>query len=79
MARNEVYRIVYHRRDESPVITHPGAAVDEGACDLQHVCVLSQLQAVPLQLLLVPRHLTQLHLQPLELLLQTTSHSDITQ
>ena len=62
------------RTSECPIITHPGAAVDEGACDLQHVCVLSQLQAVSLQLLLVPRHLAQLHLQPLELLLQGTPH-----
>lgn len=61
--------------------THPGAAVDEGACDPQHVRVLGELQQVPLQLLLVLGHLAQLHFQPLQLLLNTTrsvsSHSTI--
>lgn len=38
--------------------------------DLQHVRVLFELQQVPLQLLLVPGHLAELHLQPLKLLLK---------
>lgn len=54
------------------VHTYPGAAVYEGARDLQHVRVLGELQQVPLQLLLVAGHLAELHLQPLELLLNGT-------
>lgn len=50
-------------------LTHPGAAVDEGLSDLQHVCVFGELQEIPLKLFLVFRHLTELHLQPLKLLL----------
>lgn len=50
--------------------THPGAAVHKGPRDLQHVRVLFELQEVPLQLLLVPGHLAELHLQPLKLLLE---------
>lgn len=43
--------------------------------DLQHVRVLFELQQVPLQLLLVPGHLAELHLQPLKLLLKGTAES----
>lgn len=46
----------------------------EGPRDLQHVCVLGELQEVPLQLLLVSGHLAELHLQPLELLLNAVTH-----
>ena len=55
--------------------THSGAAVYEGPRDLQHVRVLGELQEVPPQLLPVLRHLAQLHLQPLELLLNITQLS----
>lgn len=49
--------------------THSGAAVHEGLGYLQHVSVFCELQEVPLKLLLVSRHLAELHLQPLKLLL----------
>lgn len=55
--------------------THSGAAVHKAPRDLQHVCVLFELQQVPLQLLLVPGHLAELHLQPLKLLLKGTAES----
>lgn len=58
---------------DEQIHTHSGAAVYEGACDLQHVCVLFELQEVPLQLLLVSSHLAELHLQPLKLLLNVTT------
>ncbi len=53
--------------------THPGAAVHERACDPQHVCVLRQFQQVPLELLFILSHLTELHFQPLQLLLTTAN------
>lgn len=55
--------------------THPGAAVHERVCDPQHVCVLCQLQQVPLELLFILGHLAELHLQPLQLLLTTANDS----
>lgn len=48
----------------------------EGPRDLQHVRVLSELQEVPLKLLFVLRHLAELHLQPLKLLLDTTLNNE---
>ena len=45
----------------------------EGPRDLQHVRVLGELQEVPLQLLFVSGHLAELHLQPLELLLNVST------
>lgn len=55
--------------------THSGAAVDEGPRDLQHVRVFGELEEVPLKLLFVLRHLAQLHLQPLKLLLNMTRNT----
>lgn len=49
----------------------------EGSGDLEHVRVLGEFQEVPLQLFFVPRHLTELHLQPLKLLLNITFNTSL--
>lgn len=49
--------------------------MDEGPRDLQHVRVFGELEEVPLKLLFVLRHLAQLHLQPLKLLLNMTRNT----